>query len=201
MDILIPCKGFARGKTRLAGVLTPDQRAQLCAALFLHTLGQALATGARVAVVSEDAEVARLARAQGALAVPDPGGGLNAALTEGASVLGGDAPLMLLPVDLPGITAASLAALPLTKGVTLVPDRHNDGTNLMLLSPDARRNFRLAYGANSLVRHCRLARDLSLALLIWRDPVLALDLDTPADLDALRRPLPPLTKGHSHEAA
>ena len=201
MDILIPCKGFARGKTRLAGVLTPDQRADLCAALFHHTLGQALATGARVAVVSEDAAVAQFARAQGALAVADPGGGLNAALAHGADVLGSDAPLILLPIDLPGLPAARLLALPAPAGVTLVPDRHGDGTNLMLLNPAARHRFRFAYGAGSLPRHAGIARDLLLPLRLWRDPHLALDLDTPADLDTLRCALTQLTKGHSHEAA
>jgi 2-phospho-L-lactate/phosphoenolpyruvate guanylyltransferase len=201
VDILIPCKGFAHGKSRLAGVLTPHQRATLCAALFRHTLAQALDTGARVAVVSEDAEVVGLARSQGAQAIADPGGGLNAALAHGAAVLRGGAPLILLPIDLPGLTAARLTALPVLAGVTLVPDWREDGTNLMLLDPVARDSFRLAYGAGSLTRHARNARALSLPLRLWRDPHLAHDLDTPADFDALRHPLSHLTKGHAHEAA
>ena len=76
MDILIPCKAFARGKSRLAGVLAPGQRAALCQTLFRHTLAEALATGARVAVVAEDTEVADLARTQGALVIADPGSDL-----------------------------------------------------------------------------------------------------------------------------
>lgn len=201
MDILIPCKAFARGKSRLAGVLAPGQRAALCQTLFRHTLAEALATGARVAVVAEDTEVADLARTQGARVIADPGTGLNPALTFAAAALGGRAPLILLPIDMPGLSAARLCGLPKGPGVTLVPDRRDDGTNLMVLGAVARDRFCLAYGPGSLARHARIARDHALPIRIWRDPDLSLDLDTPADLAALPRALTHLIKGHSHEAA
>lgn len=202
MDILIPCKAFSRGKSRLAGVLTRGQRAALCQRLYRHTLAEALATGARVAVVSADAEVSDLAREKGARVIADPGAGLNAALALGVATLGGRAPLMVLPIDLPGVSALRLAELAATPGITLIPDRRDDGTNLMLLGRDARDRFRLAYGQGSLARHARIARDLALPLAVRRDPDLALDLDLPADLGLLPHALTHLlTRGPSHEAA
>ncbi len=180
-DILIPCRSFLTGKSRLAGILPPPARARLCRDLFDRTLAAALALPARVAVVTADAEVAARAHARGAIALPDPGGGLNAALTAGAGLLGPGGPLAVLPIDLPDLTPARLAPLLHRPGVTLVPDRREDGTNLMILPPGARTRFAFAYGPGSLGRHQGEARRLGLPVALVRDPALALDIDTEAD--------------------
>ncbi|MRX48902.1 2-phospho-L-lactate guanylyltransferase [Paracoccus sp. S-4012] len=182
MDILIPAKSFRRGKSRLASVLSPTVRARLCRDLLGRTLAVARSTGARVAVVTEDEEVAALALAAGAMALPDPGVGLNAAVAHGAALLGHAAPLVVLPADLPALSAAALLAAAEVPGVTLVPDRHEDGTNLLVLGPAERARFGFAYGPGSLARHRAEAARLGASCRIFRHPALAHDIDTAADL-------------------
>lgn len=201
MDILIPCKSFARGKSRLAPALPPDRRMRLCRAFLSHTLDQALATGARVAVVTEDEGVARLSRRRGAMVIEDPGQGLNAALSHGNARLGGDYGLMILPADLPGMTAARLSRLTAVTGIGLVPDRRGEGTNLMSLCASGRVDFPFAFGPDSFALHQRAAALRGLALTILRDPVLGFDIDTPGDLAQWPDPVPHTTKGRHHEAA
>jgi 2-phospho-L-lactate guanylyltransferase len=65
-------------------------------------------------------------------------------------------------------------------GVTLVPDRAGDGTNAACVP--TRRGFRFSYGPGSFARHADEARRLQLPLRIVREPLLAHDVDVPADL-------------------
>lgn len=182
MDILIPCKGFARGKSRLSPALTPAQRRRLCRAFLLRTLEEALATGARVAVVTENDEVAALARHHGALAIPDPEQGLNAALEHGNARLGTATPLIVIPTDLPGLTAEGIVRHRAESGVVIVADHRGEGTNLLAVGTEARSNFAFAFGPGSCDLHRRESERLGLPVLVRRDPVLSIDIDTPADL-------------------
>ncbi|MBS7700252.1 MULTISPECIES: 2-phospho-L-lactate guanylyltransferase [unclassified Chelatococcus] len=182
MDILIPCKSLSLGKSRLATVLEPAQRRRLCRCLLVHTLDQALASGARVAVVTEDPAVVRFARRHGAQIIDDPGAGLNAALIHGNAVLGYDAPLIVMPIDLPGLTAAHVARLTLPTGLSLVPDRRQEGTNLLLLAPAARPHFTFAFGPKSFTLHHQAAVRQGLPVTVQRDAALEFDIDTPEDL-------------------
>ena len=82
--------------------------------------------------------------------------------------------------DLP--LARGLAQLAGFDGVTLVPDRRDDGTNVIGLAPGC--GFRFAYGAGSFARHRAEARRLGLAVRVVREPALAWDVDIPDDLPA-----------------
>src|ERR1700748_3707031 len=112
--ILIPCKNLDRGKSRLAGCLTPRARRALCEFFLCRTLDvatQAVAP-ALVRVVTSDPRVETIARDYGVAVIPDPGGGLNAALENGRRHLvaeGGGHAGLVLPVDLPRATPAELA--------------------------------------------------------------------------------------------
>jgi 2-phospho-L-lactate guanylyltransferase len=84
--------------------------------------------------------------------------------------------------DLP--LARDLAALAQRGGpqvVTLVPDRHGDGTNVVVLPAGC--GFRFAYGPGSFARHRAEAARLGLAVEVVHDPHLGWDVDHPADLD------------------
>jgi 2-phospho-L-lactate guanylyltransferase len=81
--------------------------------------------------------------------------------------------------DLP--LATDLAWLAYFSGVTLVPDRREDGTNVACVP--ARAGFQFSYGPGSFARHQAEARARGLALRIVREPLLAWDVDVPADLD------------------
>ena len=91
----------------------------------------------------------------------------------------------------------SLATWP---GVTLVPDRRDDGTNVAVVPTDVA--FTFAYGPGSFRRHAAEAERLSLMLTIVREPdALGWDIDLPDDLDhpSLKGLLPSLrTNPASH---
>jgi 2-phospho-L-lactate guanylyltransferase len=68
--------------------------------------------------------------------------------------------------------------------VVIVPDRHGTGTNgLLLTPPDA---ISPSFGPGSCERHRQLARSAGASCRLERPPSLLLDIDTGADLAALR---------------
>ena len=66
-------------------------------------------------------------------------------------------------------------------GVTLVPDRRDDGTNVACVP--TRAGFEFSYGPGSFRRHGAEARRLGLPLRVVREPSLGWDVDLPSDLD------------------
>jgi 2-phospho-L-lactate guanylyltransferase len=69
----------------------------------------------------------------------------------------------------------------------IVPDRHGTGTNgLLLVPPEA---IAPSFGVDSRARHEALARDADVECVLERPSSLLLDIDTGADLAALRERL------------
>jgi 2-phospho-L-lactate guanylyltransferase (CobY/MobA/RfbA family) len=64
--------------------------------------------------------------------------------------------------------------------VTIVPDRRGDGSNVIVVPAEA--DFAFAYGRRSFDRHMARAVEAGMPLSVCRDPLLALDVDTPEDL-------------------
>jgi 2-phospho-L-lactate guanylyltransferase len=133
-----------------------------------------------VAIACDDVGVGEWARGLGARVIWTPGLGLNGAVQAGAAVLAeeGARTVLVAHADLPH--AARLATLLNFPGITLVPDRHDDGTNVIVVPLDA--GFTFAYGPNSFRRHVAESRRLGLPLRIARRPELGWDVDTPDDL-------------------
>jgi 2-phospho-L-lactate guanylyltransferase len=186
IDILIPCKGFAAGKSRLAPVLAPDARAWLCETLLSRTLAAALAftgRGGRVAVVSPERAALDLASALGAIAIEDLGRGLNPSLAEGSARLAGDGAIIILPIDLPSLVPSALEALVANeREVVIAADLAGTGTNALGLGRAVRAHFPFAFGEGSHAAHVAVARHREFAVRTVSDPRLGFDLDTPADL-------------------
>jgi 2-phospho-L-lactate guanylyltransferase len=178
--VLIPVKAFADGKARLAPTLDRAGRAELSRMMATRVLEAAAPLP--VAVVCDDDEVARWAVAHGATALPEPGRGLNGAVEAGVARLAalGANEVMVAHADLP--MAHGLAQLAGFSGVTLVPDRRDDGTNVVCVPAAA--SFRFAYGPGSFVRHRAEAERLGLPHRVIRQPDLAWDVDVPADIPA-----------------
>lgn len=61
----------------------------------------------------------------------------------------------------------------------VVPDRLEQGTNLLRLRGDAALKFRFEYGDDSFPRHRTEAEGLGLKTEILRDPSLCFDVDNP----------------------
>jgi 2-phospho-L-lactate guanylyltransferase len=176
--VLMPVKAFADGKARLAPTLDRAGRAELSRLMATRVLQAAAPLP--VAVVCDDAEVARWAIENGAMALPEPGLGLNGAVEAGVARLAalGASEVLVAHADLP--MAHGLAQLAGYDGVTLVPDRRDDGTNVICVPAGAQ--FGFSYGPGSFSRHCDEAERLGLRYRIVREPDLAWDVDVPSDI-------------------
>jgi len=178
--VLVPVKAFAQAKERLSPTLDGPGRDALARAMAQGVL----AAGAPlpVAVVCDDDEVARWAADHGAMVLPEPGRGLNGAVEAGVDRLGaaGASEVLVVHADLP--FAHDVARLAGFDGVTLVPDRRDDGSNVVGVPTGA--GFRFHYGTGSFARHRAEARRLGLPWRVVRDPELTWDVDVPADIPA-----------------
>lgn len=185
-QILVPVNRLDRAKGRLAEVLSPAQRVELAKTTLATVIDAVLGAGYGLAVLTSDDDVTPLLP-PGARLIPESSelSGLNPQLEYAAGELGA-ARLLILHADLPLATAAALqsfvnAALP-APSCTIVrsPD---GGTNAMLLDPPGR--FALVYGRDSAALHEAAANVVGVPFSAIPSPALELDLDTPADLDAL----------------
>lgn len=133
-------------------------------------------------VVCEDAAVATWAEAAGARVLWTPGVGLNGAVSLGVAELAeqGFSRVIVAHADLPH--AQHLQWLGELDGITLVPDRRRDGTNVCVVPGDA--GFRFSYGPGSFRRHLAEAQRLNTPARVIDDADLAWDVDVPADLPA-----------------
>jgi 2-phospho-L-lactate guanylyltransferase len=176
--VLVPVKAFADAKRRLDTVLSDQARRALVRRMAEQVL--AAAHPLPVAVVCDDPGVADWARRLGALVVWEPGRGLNGAVEEGVGRLAamGVELVTVAHGDLP--RAAGLGTLPPFDGVTLIPDRHGDGTNVIRLPVGC--GFRFSYGPGSFERHRMECTRIGMPVTVLRDHALGFDVDWPADL-------------------
>lgn len=176
--VLVPVKAFREAKLRLAPALAPERRERLAREMASRVVASAGALP--VAVVCDDQEVAAWARSMGALVVWEPGRGLNGAVDEGVRRLGalGAGTVIVAAGDLP--LARDLSWVATFQGVTIVPDRRGDGTNVIGVPSCA--GFGFSYGPGSFSRHVGEARRLDLPLRVVRDIPLGWDVDLPEDL-------------------
>ncbi|MFE3541423.1 2-phospho-L-lactate guanylyltransferase [Nocardia sp. NPDC059177] len=185
-------KHIDRAKSRLAGILTAEQRGQLVLAMFADTAAAATAVPEvlSLTVVTPDPLVAARAAELGAHVLAEPAGAadpLNAALSAGAADVRdrhGPTPLLALQADLPALRPAELAELLGTAPAgarSVVIDHTGTGTAALLVG-DGTAALAPRFGAGSASAHrAGGARPLS-----GHWPGLRYDVDTPADLDAVR---------------
>ncbi len=178
--VLVPVKAFRDAKGRLASALSPGERAELARSMADAVIRAAAPL--RVWVVCDDEEVAAWAAGVGASVLWKPGRGLNGAVDEGVADLAelGVERVIVAHADLPH--ARDLAWVAEGDGVTLVPDRHDDGTNVAAVP--ATSGFVFAYGPGSFRRHVAEAERLGLPVRVVREPRLGWDVDLPDDLHA-----------------
>ncbi len=181
VDVLVPVRAFQAAKQRLAERLDGVGRSRLAEVLARRTI-EAMAVH-RVRVVCEDDDIETWARGLGVDVCRVSGGSLNSAVSEALLTLGDVARVAIVHADL--ADPSDLASVLKLTGNVLVPDRHGDGTNLMLLEPHCRPLP--AYGRNSFAAHVdRLgaeARRTGTVLRVVHHPRLGLDVDTGGDLD------------------
>ncbi len=118
--------------------------------------------------------------------LPDRGRGLNAELGQARSSLG-SGPLLIIHADLPALCPDDIRSMleeAQHAGCAIAPDRHRRGTNAVALADG--RDFRFRFGSGSFARHCNQAGG---ECTIFERFGLALDVDTPDDLDLARASL------------
>lgn len=184
--IIVPHRGLAAAKTRLAPVLDDAEREALARRLLDQVLKVAHEACGDVVVISPSEALEPLVSSTGARLVVQRGLGLNDGLDQARreAIADGIGTLLVLHGDLPNLGADDVAALldavPLPSGVAIAPDRAGHGTNgLALRPPDA---IPFKFGAGSFAAHRAEAEAAGVPLVEVHRPGLAFDLDTPADL-------------------
>ncbi len=198
---IVPVKPLQRGKSRLAEVLTQEERLDLNRRLLVHTINTlaGIPDIEHVLVISRDQSALALAREHGARTVQEHGAPqLNIALARATIVARTYATrgVLILPADLPLITpedVQALLALAVDPPVVVIsPDRHRRGTNALLVCPGGLIEYE--FGPGSFQRHCTRARQAGARLEICELPSLALDMDLPEDLELVSETLENLSQ-------
>jgi 2-phospho-L-lactate guanylyltransferase len=186
---ILPVKGFGQAKTRLRGRVPDGPRAGLAEAMVRDVLRALAAVDGLdgVIVVTAEPIAAQLARDAGAEVVHDPAeAGQSAAVQLGvarALERGADR-VLAVPGDCPALDPGELAALlRAPEAIVIVPDRHGEGTNALLLAPPTA--IAPSFGPGSRERHEAGARASGLPWAVRDVPGLGMDADTPDDLATL----------------
>lgn len=172
---LVPIKQGGGGKSRLAALLSPQERDDLALRMALHVMSQ-------LEQCNEIDEVAILASRrpewwQGGW-VEDRGQGLNPEITAWRSRCGTD-PVLIIHADLPLLEAAEVTRLlesAAAEGIALATDRAGLGSNALAIMDG--RPFAFRFGPDSRRLHTAQVPAMPVIETIG----LSADLDTPEDL-------------------
>ena len=189
---IVPVKPLRRGKSRLSGVLSDDDRADLNQRLLLRTVDllKLIPEFDEVLVVSRDREALALVREHGARTLQEDGTPLLNVALQRATVVAKSymaESVFILPADLPQITKEDVAAM-LEAGrtapvVVIAPDHHHEGTNALYINPAGLIEY--DFGAGSFQRHSQRAQAAGAELKVLELESLARDVDVPEDLSFL----------------
>jgi 2-phospho-L-lactate guanylyltransferase len=189
---IVPVKPLRRGKSRLAGLLTEEQRTRLNRYLLEHTLLilNEISEIEHTLVVSRDPAALALTREMGGRTVLEDGAPqFNTAIKRATIVAKsqGAHAVLILPADIPLVSPKELNAL-ISRGrkpptIVIAPDRRKDGTNALLVNPAGLIEY--GYGPGSFQRHSEWATQAGANLKVFNSRILGLDLDLPEDLELL----------------
>ena len=186
---LLPFKGAAGAKRRLASALDPLEREGLVLAMVRDVLdalvGSRLLAG--IAIVSGAPVAAQLAAEFGVEVFADSASDLSGAVVEAGEHVAqtrGATGTLFVPGDVPLVTAAEIdTVLRGHSTVTLVPDARDIGTNAAASSPA--NAFEYLFDGKSFKPHIASARRAGLEPRVVRLPGFGLDVDTIDELRAV----------------
>jgi len=197
---VLPVKRFTLAKQRLGESVEDGLRLDLARAMVGDVLDALARTRSieRTIVVTNEESIAGTAHGLGATVIPDTAeSGQSAAVALGIALAASEGieRVLCVPGDCPALDPSELDALlsdpvdqPGGRGlVVIVPDRHGTGTNGLLLTPPTA--IDPSFGPGSCSRHADLARDAGSSCRLEHPSSLLLDIDTGADLAALRERL------------
>jgi 2-phospho-L-lactate guanylyltransferase len=189
--ILIPVKNLKYAKQRLGSLLDQAARTELAEAMLtdvLETL-HSWANRSSVGIVSSDPFAIELARNFDCEVISDSGAHSETEAIEIATKTceaRGMSFTLVLPGDIPLITVSELdlifrSAPP--AGSVLAPSADHRGTNAALRKPCGL--FPLRFGNDSFKPHLAAAQATGRSCVVLSLPGIALDVDTPSDLQFL----------------
>lgn len=191
---IVPVKPLRRGKSRLASVLSEDERTDLNRNMLVNTIKtlKAVPEIDMILVVSRDPAALALARDYDARTVLEDGSPeLNTALRRASKVAQAyqAMEILVIPADLPLVKPEDIQSFLQHSGnppeVIIAPDRRKDGTNALFINPADLIEFK--YGKNSFNVHLDLAKKANARVEVVEMESIALDLDLPEDLDFLKK--------------
>lgn len=187
---LLPVKNPQNAKQRLHGFLPAAAREKLARLLFEQTIAALCqARGIdRVVVVASDREIAEHARRLGALVFDETVQASHSASADAACLRAiqlGAATALLVPIDVPLVTAADFERLAATArpGLVIVPSADGTGTNALVRTPPDVIESR--FGPGSFRAHLDQACSRGVPADVLRLPGLMFDIDTPEDVAEL----------------
>jgi len=191
---VLPVKNFDDAKTRLAPVLSPEQRRTLFRLMVEDVLAAMTASGLDgVLVLTKEPEVAALASRYGARTEGEPENqGQSEAVMRAMRLLEaeGVAAALQLPGDIPGVTPGEIGRLITAhqtlgaRGMTIVRGHDGKGSNALAVTPPTLMPFH--FGHDSFGPHLAEARAAGVEpQLLVGLPGIALDIDTGSDLAKL----------------
>ena len=192
MWAIVPIKDFTDAKGRLSKVLTPAERESLARAMFQDVLDALMETSGLdgIAVMTRDIDAQSLCADMGfrvlteernkgqTTAVMTASQSLRQEGVEGVLTIPGDVPLVS-PKDIEVVLDKHLRA----PSMTIVPARDYQGSNCIVCSPPG--FVPLRFGDNSFYPHLDAAKRVGITPVVVELPNLALDIDTPEDLEIL----------------
>jgi 2-phospho-L-lactate guanylyltransferase len=205
---ILPVKSFGSAKQRLGSLLGAGSRHALAQAMFQDVLSslRKVESIEQIVVVASEPSVEFETEEQIVLLEDDIQDGQSAATLIGIrwALDAGFDRVLMVPGDTPLLAFAEVEAL-LTgaeadgTAVVVVPDRHDTGTNALLLSPPTA--IAPGFGPNSRDRHVAAAQAAGVSHRVERVPSLIFDVDTSEDLAVLaaaideQRTVAPRTRG------
>ncbi len=223
MWAVLPLKDFVSAKQRLSGVLSATERRRLFHAMVedvLSVLTQAPSIDG-IVIVSDDPTAALMAKHYAVTLISEPEqiapakltsttilSPLNAAINAGCEhvlQLTDDTDICILHADLPELSISEIERLAHQRddlspserrdSVTLVSDRHQAGTNAMVLHSSHFLPLKIQqrhtlnrqlfhFGRNSFALHLESFAAQDLSIQRFYSPSIAADIDTPSDLMA-----------------
>ena len=193
--LLVPVKDQVLAKSRLSGVLAPDERRSLNHAMLQDVLDVVSACPGvdRIVLVSDDPTATLLASKYSAELFSERDANarnVNEALGAASAALAVRrvGSIAIVPSDMPLLNVADLEAL-LQRGadtgcdLVLGPDLRNDGTNALVFATGKRPT--MLYGPNSFSRFQEDARQRGLKYTVVRRPGIGQDVDIAADVLAV----------------
>ena len=188
--VLIPVKSLQYAKSRLAKHISANQKETLVLSMLEHVIKTVKATDKEleIFIVSYDPKIIALANLLGIKCISKKISGLNSSLTYAAQQVNQDIPLLTLSADLPLLKSddvLQILSLGKNNDIILAPSKEKTGTNAILVKKPLMIPY--TFGRKSLMKFTTEIEQQSLSYKTYFDETIAFDIDTPDDIEKLKK--------------